>query len=486
MRRFLLLSLVLTAPAAAHIGSRDAFYEGNAGPYHLFVTIRLPSAIPGIAEFELRSRMDDLHEVKVAIASAERFDPKLLPIPDLAERSRTDPQFFTAPIWVMADGPLAAVVHLEGSRGPAQIAIPFASYPQGTLLLGNGLAAALIGLMLFLAAGMVSIVAAFVREGGLQPGAAPDADGYRHGRRTVIAMTAAVIAMVTAGGFWWNSEALNYQAKLKFFAPPKLEASMEGGGALRLQVVGRSPRWTRYSQRIPLVPDHGHLMHLFLIREPLLDRLWHLHPERKAAGDFHANLPALDAGHYRMFGDIVDKNGFFWTAIGEIDLPPIAAAASGIGEDDSGWSGARVLSAEPPQTVSALSGGARMVWLLPALRVGVPAQFRFRVENADGTPVTDMEPYMGMAGHAEFVRCDFGVFAHLHPAGTAPMPALEVVQTAGTSDAMAGMHHHLSIPPEVSFPYAFPSPGRYRIFVQIRRAGRVETGVFDAQVEAKS
>jgi len=93
---------------------------------------------------------------------------------------------------------------------------------------------------------------------------------------------------------------------------------------------------------------------------------------------------------------------------------------------------------------------------------------------------------MGMAGHAEFVRCDFGVFAHLHPAGTAPMPALEVVQTAGTSDPMAGMQHHMSIPPEVSFPYAFPSPGRYRIFVQIRRAGRVETGVFDAQVEAKS
>jgi hypothetical protein len=81
MRRFLLLSLVLNAPAPAHVGSRDAFYEGDAGPYHLFVSIRLPQTTPGVAEFELRSRMDDLHEVKVAIASAERFDPSFCRFP---------------------------------------------------------------------------------------------------------------------------------------------------------------------------------------------------------------------------------------------------------------------------------------------------------------------------------------------------------------------------------------------------------------------
>ena len=38
------------------------------------------------------------------------------------------------------------------------------------------------------------------------------------------------------------------------------------------------------------------------------------------------------------------------------------------------------------------------------------------------------------------------------------------------------------IPPSVDFPYGFPSPGRYRIFIQMKHGSTVETGVFDAEV----
>jgi hypothetical protein len=42
-------------------------------------------------------------------------------------------------------------------------------------------------------------------------------------------------------------------------------------------------------------------------------------------------------------------------------------------------------------------------------------------------------------------------------------------------------------PPEpisatVEFPYGFPSAGRYRIFIQMKHANTVETGVFDVNV----
>jgi hypothetical protein len=56
------------------------------------------------------------------------------------------------------------------------------------------------------------------------------------------------------------------------------------------------------------------------------------------------------------------------------------------------------------------------------------------------------------------------------------MPALAL---ANSSQGM-----NMQAPPaEVSFPYGFPSPGRYRIIVQLKRAGAVQTGMFDALVK---
>jgi hypothetical protein len=116
--------------------------------------------------------------------------------------------------------------------------------------------------------------------------------------------------------------------------------------------------------------------------------------------------------------------------------------------------------------------------------------FTFRVDDASGQPATDLELYMGMPGHAVFVRRDRRVFAHVHPAGSAPMAALAIGQrglaAANRHEAPADPHaaHEATRPSTVSFPYGFPEAGDYRIFVQVKRSGRIVTSAFDAHVDS--
>ena len=143
--------------------------------------------------------------------------------------------------------------------------------------------------------------------------------------------------------------------------------------------------------------------------------------------------------------------------------------------------------------VDVLPDGSRIVWERDSIPLSANhfVWLRFRLEDPQGQPANDVEPYMGMAGHAEIVRSDRSVFAHIHPDGSVAMAALELAQknsaasasTNGNGAATMDMQMPTDkISPEVSFPYGFPKAGEYRMFVQIKRAGRIETGVFDTLV----
>jgi hypothetical protein len=240
-----------------------------------------------------------------------------------------------------------------------------------------------------------------------------------------------------------------------------------------------------------VISDHGHFMHLFLIRVPGMEKMWHLHPDRIEGGAFAVRLPAMPAGQYQVFADIVDKNGFPWTLVGNLELPRIIGTATQ--GDDSDWEGARLAIPLSESTVALLSDGARVVWERDAgpLKANVPASFKFRVEEKDGSPARSLEPYMGMAAHAEVVCVDLSVFAHIHPAGSVSMASLDIAQAglmaessaAGSGMVMESAHSLGSLPPKISFPYGFPHAGDYRIFVQIKRSGHVQTAAFDTRVE---
>ena len=124
-----------------------------------------------------------------------------------------------------------------------------------------------------------------------------------------------------------------------------------------------------------------------------------------------------------------------------------------------------------------------MVWLRDstAYRARVPYWFRFRIEDEPGHPAEDLELYMGMLGHAAFIKSDGSIFAHIHPSGSVSMASLSLTEPAA---AAHHMHHQAAaLPSEVSFPFGFPQPGEYRIFIQIKRRSAVATGIFDIHVE---
>jgi len=233
-------------------------------------------------------------------------------------------------------------------------------------------------------------------------------------------------------------------------------------------------------------------MHLYAIRWPQMDAVFHLHPMLAGKGDFRMALPAMPAGEYRLYGDVVHRNGFPETLTATVDVPS-GMAGGPLGSEDA--------EGTPPPLSKGMLGdsyklpdGYVMVWDKPAtVTANTAYAFRFRLLDPDGKAATDMQPYLGMAGHAAFVKTDGTAFAHTHPEGSAAMAAMMLADNSsgneGTGMSM-NMPAKMDMPMHseplsnmVEFPYGFPSPGRYRVFIQMKHAGTVETGVFDVMVE---
>ena len=481
------LTLVWTSALSlgAHVGSPDVFYEGNAGPYRLFVTVRMPQVIPGVAEIQVRCATKDVSAIEFVPMTLSGPGSEYPPTPDLAQPSKEDPQFFAGSLWLMEFGALKVRVTANGSKGQGELSVPVPSYAQRSLKMEKPLGGLLAFLMLFLAMGAVCIAGATVREGNLKPGENASPARVRRAQIVMALSALAVAGVLYLGWEWWRADASTYQRYINLAKPPTAETTLENGTRLLLRAKGQDPEWSQIVKMEEVIPDHNHLMHLFLFSMPGMDRMWHLHPERIEGGAFREELPAMPAGKYQIFADVVSKTGNPWTVVGAVELPEINGQA--LAGDDSTWSEISSGGRAVGPTESLLPDGGRMVWLRnkEPLVANRPMSFTFSVEDKDGKPAIDLQPYMGMAGHAEFVSKDWSVFAHVHPAGSVPMAALELGKAGVSGESRPGMSMEVSkpaMPAKVSFPYGFPRPGEYRIFVQIKRAGKIETGVFDARV----
>jgi len=480
LRRILVL-LLFPAVAVAHIGSPDVYFEGKAGPYSVRVVVRVPPVIPGVAEVEVRTLSGNANSVRMVPLRIQGLGAELAPVADVGQRSTDDPQLFHAGLWLMQRGAWKVQVMVEGDLGRGDLSVPVAAAPTMMRPMQWPLRSLLGVLTMVLVIGFVGMAGAAVREGMSAPGTTALPATFGRARKTMIFTSVFGVVVLALGGLWWKAEAADTARWI--YAVPRLKASLTAPNTLAVKL--EKPDTAGWAQRIKLndlVPDHGHLVHLFLLRVPQLDRIVHLHPNLNGAngeGQFLQMLPDIPAGHYQVFADIVHETGFPETQIGEIILPEIR---TGLPQGDDSSATALPFNQSTSSPAAKLDDGMRMTWLNePRFRAGEAVGLRFRVEDAAGAPATDLEPYMGMAGHLIVVREDCKVFAHLHPGWSAPMATVEL---ASGASGMKSMQHvsHSAVSPEIVFPYGFPEVGRYRLFVQVRRAGNVETGVFDAQV----
>jgi hypothetical protein len=236
-------------------------------------------------------------------------------------------------------------------------------------------------------------------------------------------------------------------------------------------------------------------MHLYMIRWPAMDIVYHLHPEQVAVGQFDLPLPAVPAGNYRLFADVVHADGFPETAVAEIalnipqgrplagddasgQLPPLTTATTTTAAVSLPDGYRYQFSAQP-------AGGAASSAAHPAytVRANVPVLLRFTLLDPEGHAPQDMANYMGMPGHAAIVKPDGSVFAHIHPDGSIAMAAY-MMANSGSPMPMGSMTmpNSMALPNTTAFPFGFPSPGLYRIIVQMKHGSTVETGAVDLAV----
>jgi hypothetical protein len=184
--------------------------------------------------------------------------------------------------------------------------------------------------------------------------------------------------------------------------------------------------------------EHTKRMHLIVVRRDMTG-FQHLHPRMRADGTWTTPVRLPAAGSYRLFADFA-HDGEATTLAGDIRV--------------DGPAELRALPAVTPSATSADGYDVRLA--ARALHAGQASDLRFTVTKG-GRPV-QTEPYLGAGGHLVALREGDLAFLHVHPS--------------------KGSH-----PGEVGFAATFPTPGRYRLFLQFQVAGRVQTVAFTQEVQ---
>lgn len=190
---------------------------------------------------------------------------------------------------------------------------------------------------------------------------------------------------------------------------------------------------------------HDQELHLIAVRRDLAG-YQHVHPELDADGVWRVPLD-LSPGSWRVFADFAATSDGTDRTLGA-DVQVVGDYAPG---------------PLPAATRTALVDGYE-VTLDGDLVAGEESELTLSVSRG-GTPVTDLQPYLGAYGHLVALRTGDLAYLHVHPTGE-----------PGDGETPAG--------PGITFATTTPSAGSYRLFLDFRHGDVVRTAAFTVPVEA--
>lgn len=529
----------------AHIGSPGVVMQGKAGAYSLMVNVEPPDVIPGVAKVIVFVQGQSLSKVE-ARAIYYRTGDEGAPKPESLKPVEGQPGQFAGEVWMMVAGSSSIQLMVEGEQGKGEMVVPVVAASTATRKMPASTGYLLAALGIFLVFLMMTLVGAGVSDGLTPKGESITGRRLRNRRIGFTVGLLACAGILYGGNAWWQSWANDYNRFM--FRPFQAQSKVvDRAGTryldLRIDTTGAQ----RANSLSFVVPDHGKMMHMFIMRIPAMDAFAHLHPQRVDSAGFTSILPSLPKGQYLVFADIVYLSGYTETIKDTFMLgEPIADHNKKLDRDDAYAFAlpANLVDALPPKgeeesffvcgkpgTGVKLKDGSRMVWegqKDESMYAGSLYNLQFAVYAPDGSPA-ELDAYLGMAGHAAVIRNDGNVYIHMHPAGTINMAAQEVLnkRIADTvklalyptdakafRDSVDTWMKYLSGLPEpvrdsllatnmpfeqmngtamtmtgekhgnmLSFPYVFPAAGQYRIWVQVKYKGQILTGAFDKIIE---
>jgi hypothetical protein len=546
MKKLLYIIFLIFASqyANAHIGGSGVQMQGQAGPYNILVNVKPPDVIPGTAKVSVFIETDVVFSIDARPIYLRSGD-KGAPTPDRLQPVAGQLGQYEGEIWLMETGSSSAQILVSGEKGKGELIVPVMAISTAQRQMPGWLGTVLgiLGILLFTL--MIAIIGASVSD-GLLPAGETLSKAKKRKKYINMALASVICAVILYGGSsWWNSWADEYQRYL--YKPLRGQASIISKNDQSIfQIKIDTADWAsqkRGNMLSTLIPDHGKLMHAFLLRIPGLDAFAHIHPERKDSTTFEVSLPSLPAGKYLMYADVVRYSGFGETITDTIiikEQPKRIAGDQAVANEDTYVvtdpinapgnvaMDADVVICGKPGTKTVFQDGSYAVWegkQDQELEAEKAYQLNFGIFNPDGSSCQP-EPYLGMMGHAVVVSADGSVYIHLHPSGSFPMAAEKVFKNRLTDttklikrpasaifkdsidsyltrlknmstlereeflmtemgmyepndQGMVGMDHSSLI----SFPYAFPKEGRYRIFLQVKRNEKILTGAFDVKVK---